>query len=108
MGLGPRGTTVMLPQRFGETLRRVSRGERLIQNARTHASKQNHHVELAGEQALGEAEGFFVALERGFAHGRRDDGFALLLANELGDFGGAPALERDDFETSERHGAIIG
>src|SRR5258707_203361 len=59
---------------------------------------------LAGEKALGEAEGFFVALDWGFAHGWGDDGLAFLLADELRHFSRATAFERDDFEAGEGHG----
>ena len=88
-------------ERVGESLGRIARGEGLIQNARADAGEQNDHVELAGEQTRGELEGLFIALDGGFAHGRGHDRLALLFADELRDFGRAPAFERDHFQAGK-------
>src|SRR5437899_503716 len=73
-----------------------ARSERLIEQLSPDSSEQDHHVELAREQPLGESEGLFVAVERSLPHRRRDERVALLIANELCDFSGSPALEGKD------------
>jgi hypothetical protein len=72
-----------------------------MEQAGAHAGEQDHHVELAGEEALGELEGGLVALQGRFAHGGGQHRFASLFANQLGDPGGAAALQRQDVHSGE-------
>ena len=102
-GFGPRATRVTRPQGLGEGCLGITRGQQAIQLARADSGQQDHHVELAGEEALGEGEGFVVVRQRNLPHGRRDERLALLLADQLLHLRGAPALQREHAQSVEAH-----
>ena len=79
----------------------MARGQQLIQKASAHAGEQNHHVEFARKQALGKLKSFLIALDGYFAHGWREDRFALLAPNQFRHFNGAPAFEGENFAAGE-------
>ena len=88
---------------FGESLRGVARGQHFIECAGAHTGEQDHHVEFAAKEALGEGEGAGIVFQGRFAHGGGDEWLAILAANEFGDFRGAAALEGEDAEAVEGH-----
>ena len=92
-----------LSQRLGELFLRIARRQDFIERPRADAGEKDHQIELAAKQALGELERFGIVLDGRLAHGRRDKRIAALPADQLGHFGGAPALERDDAQAIERH-----
>ena len=82
---------------------RIARSQHFIQRARADAGEQDHHVELAAKQPLGECERFGIVFDRSFAHGGRDERVATLAADQFGDFSCAPALEGKDAQAIEGH-----
>ena len=68
----------------------------LYQLPRTDAGEENHHVVCACEQTVRELECLFIALQRHFPHGRRDERLASIAADKLGGFRCAAAFKRQD------------
>ena len=78
-------------------------GQDFIERASADACEEDHHVEFAAKQPLGEIERFGIVFDGSLAHRGRDERLATLAADQLGDLGGAAAFERHDAQTIEGH-----
>ena len=119
LGRGERGVEAHFPQRgdgfraarhqgdlakgIREGVFGITGGEHPVQLARADAGHQDHHVEPAGKQALGEFERRAVFSQRDLAHRWRHERPAPLLADKLPDLGRAPALKSQHAEAVECH-----
>ena len=78
-----------------------------VQLTRADARQEHHHFELTRAEAAGEVEDGIVRGDGRFPHRRGDEWVTALFADQLGDFVGSAALEREHATALQRHTGII-
>ena len=71
------------------------------------AGQEDHHVDLAGDQPMGEVDRLAVLLDRHLAHAGADERLAAEFLDQPGHFGRVAAFERGDAEVGKT-GVIVG